>query len=91
MKGTGVTITVLCPGATRTEFRKRAGIAEEKMREVVSQNTEQVIGVFKKLPQVNPAFWREQCKDVLSEAPIDAMSDLRSGIPEAVEMVNRWH
>jgi short-subunit dehydrogenase len=27
LKGTGVTVTVLCPGTVRTEFRSRAGIA----------------------------------------------------------------
>ncbi len=26
MKGTGITVTALCPGATRTEFEKRAGV-----------------------------------------------------------------
>ena len=30
LKGTGVTITVFCPGATQTEFRSRAGIGERR-------------------------------------------------------------
>lgn len=30
LKGTGVTVTVFCPGITQTEFRARAGIAEKR-------------------------------------------------------------
>jgi len=30
LKGTGVTVTVFCPGITQTEFRSRAGIGEKK-------------------------------------------------------------
>jgi short-subunit dehydrogenase len=30
LKGTGVTVTVFCPGITQTEFRSRAGIAEKR-------------------------------------------------------------
>lgn len=30
LKGTGVTVTVFCPGATQTEFRSRAGIGEKR-------------------------------------------------------------
>src|SRR5438128_1774999 len=30
LQGTGVTITVFCPGATRTEFRSRAGIGQRR-------------------------------------------------------------
>ena len=30
LNGTGVTITVFCPGATQTEFRSRAGIGERR-------------------------------------------------------------
>jgi len=30
VKGTGVTITVFCPGTTQTEFRSRAGISEKR-------------------------------------------------------------
>jgi uncharacterized protein len=29
-KGTGVTVTVFCPGVTQTEFRSRAGIGEKR-------------------------------------------------------------
>jgi hypothetical protein len=30
LKGTGVTVTVFCPGATQTEFRARAGIRQKR-------------------------------------------------------------
>ena len=30
LKGTGVTVTVFCPGVTQTEFRSRAGIGEKR-------------------------------------------------------------
>ena len=30
LKGTGVTVTVFCPGTTQTEFRSRAGIGEKR-------------------------------------------------------------
>ena len=30
IKGTGVTVTVFCPGVTQTEFRSRAGIGEKR-------------------------------------------------------------
>jgi short-subunit dehydrogenase len=30
LEGTGVTVTVFCPGITQTEFRSRAGIAQKK-------------------------------------------------------------
>ena len=30
LRGTGVTVTVFCPGVTQTEFRSRAGIAEKR-------------------------------------------------------------
>lgn len=30
LKGTGVTVTVFCPGATQTEFRSRAGIRQNR-------------------------------------------------------------
>ncbi len=32
LRGTGVTVTVFCPGVTQTEFRSRAGIAERSSR-----------------------------------------------------------
>jgi short-subunit dehydrogenase len=30
LRGTGVTVTVFCPGITQTEFRERAGIREKR-------------------------------------------------------------
>jgi len=32
LEGTGVTVTVFCPGITQTEFRTRAGIAEKRKK-----------------------------------------------------------
>jgi uncharacterized protein len=39
LKGTGVTVTVLCPGPTRTEFAARAGMADTKILPVDERPT----------------------------------------------------
>jgi hypothetical protein len=31
LKGTGVTVTTLCPGPTRTEFQKEAGVESSRL------------------------------------------------------------
>jgi hypothetical protein len=42
VKGTGVTVTVLCPGPTRTEFFERAGITSSKLSQGPSMNAADV-------------------------------------------------
>jgi len=35
LHGTGISVTVLCPGATVTEFQKRAGMSESRLFNLV--------------------------------------------------------
>ena len=44
LRGTGVSVTVLCPGITRTEFRTRSGMAEKKSRLAMSAEEVAAIG-----------------------------------------------
>ena len=39
LHGTGVTVTVFCPGVTQTEFRRRAGIGEKRKNAGISAET----------------------------------------------------
>jgi uncharacterized protein len=42
LRGTGVKITVVCPGFTRTEFQERAGIDSSKVPGFLWQSAEEV-------------------------------------------------
>jgi len=45
LKGTGVTITTLCPGATKTEFAKKAGMEETLLFKLFVMNPENVANI----------------------------------------------
>ena len=45
LKGTGVSVTVLCPGATATEFRERAGMPETKHVPVIKALTAEAVAI----------------------------------------------
>ena len=42
LKGTGVSVTVLAPGFTRTEFQQRAGVEESAVPSMFWQNADEV-------------------------------------------------
>ncbi|MEM8706247.1 MAG: SDR family oxidoreductase [Actinomycetota bacterium] len=45
LKGTGVTVTALCPGLTRTEFQERAGIGDMEFPDFLWQSADEVAKV----------------------------------------------
>lgn len=50
LKGTGVKVTTICPGATNTEFAKKAGIEKTKLFKVAVMQPDKVVDVvYKKL------------------------------------------
>jgi hypothetical protein len=72
---------------------KRAGLAEEQINGVLSNVTNNVVDEYRRLVRVNPSFFRAPCDDArrVPADKVDAVAELRGAIPEAVEMVNRWH
>ena len=45
LRGTGVTVTALCPGLTRTEFQERAGVGDVEFPEFLWQSPDEVAKV----------------------------------------------
>ena len=61
LRGSGVTVTVLCPGPTRTDFQRRAGIEHTKLVRLRGMEAETVAqigyhGMLRGAPVVIPGF-----------------------------------
>ena len=74
LKGTGVTVTVVCPGYTRTEFQERAGLDMSGIPEFLWQNAHEVAeialaGLRKGKAVVVPGGWNRALVSVASVLP----------------------
>ena len=85
LRGTGVTLSVLCPGITQTEFRSRAGIREknraagataEKVAEIAARET------LKGRLLVVPGFFNKLFVFLARRLPISA-------VPRVVKLINK--
>ena len=72
---------------------KRAGTAEEQIRVLVSKIAETVTDAIRQAFRINPAMFKQRCGEIRGIPPddIDALTDLRAGYPDAVEMIEQWH
>lgn len=85
IRGTGVTVTVLCPGATRTEFRTRAGIAERDSNKGMDASEVArfaVDGVLRGKALITPGVWNRGFVAVCRHLPVQ-------WVPPLVNFINK--
>jgi len=79
LKGTGVTVTVFCPGVTQTEFRSRAGIGQKRKESGMTAEAAARVAYDKTLkgtPIVVPGFWNRLYVLLAHALPVQMVSGL---------------
>ena len=85
LKGTGVTVTVFCPGTTQTEFRSRAGIGHKRANTGLTAKAAAEIAYVETLRGkhvVVPGFWNRLYVFLARILP-------RWSVPGIVRFINR--
>jgi hypothetical protein len=85
LQGSGVTVTLYCPGTTQTAFRSRAGIGQKRSDSGMTAAEVAKIGVWATLGGrhvVVPGFWNRLFVLVTRHAPVRL-------VPRIVRIINR--
>src|SRR5215211_1640567 len=72
---------------------KRAGTAEQQIRDLITKIADSVSDEMKQAFRTNPAMFKQRCED-LRGIPLDAinaMTDLRAIYPDAINILEQWH